>query len=307
MLTVTATVGIPRSGKSSFARDEMKKHKNLRRVNRDDIRGLIAHENLHNTNPFENEVSQIQHYLTILHLKNKFDVIIDNTNVKAERLNDIKKSIQEYCNEVQLPVLFQVKLFNTDFEECVRRNEECRKRGDRFVPLDIIKAMSSTLANNINNSSIKEFKEVIYPFAKIEQLNDLPSAIICDIDGTVADISHRNPYDTAKCLDDRPKQEIVDLVKLLSQKHKIIFVSGREEQFRDITALWIADAGMPCNGLYMRPTGDSRKDSVIKSEILENELLPKYNVALVLDDRLNVVKMWRSLGLTCLQVDWGDF
>ncbi len=307
MLSVTATVGPPRSGKSTFTIEQMKKNANLRRVNRDDIRTLIAHTSLHNTNPFENEVSEIQHYLTAFHLKNNFDVIIDNTNVKVERLNDIKKSILEYCNETQSAVLFQTKIFNTDVDECIRRNNECLKRGDRFVPIDIIKAMSATLAKNINNGSIKEYKEIIYPDAKIIQDSTLPSAIICDIDGTVADISHRNPYDTGKCLDDSPKKEIVELVKLLSLNHQIIFVSGREEQFRDITALWIADTGMRCDGLYMRPTGDFRKDSIIKSEILENELLPKYNVNMVLDDRSVVVRMWRDKGLTCLQVDWGDF
>jgi hypothetical protein len=32
-----------------------------------------------------------------------------------------------------------------------------------------------------------------------------------------------------------------------------------------------------------------------------------YKVLLVLDDRDQVVRMWRELGLTCFQVDYGDF
>ena len=57
----------------------------------------------------------------------------------------------------------------------------------------------------------------------------------------------------------------------------------------------------------MRKSSDSRGDQIVKSEILEKEILPKYNVKLVLDDREKVVRMWRDKGLTCLQVDWGDF
>jgi hypothetical protein len=59
--------------------------------------------------------------------------------------------------------------------------------------------------------------------------------------------------------------------------------------------------------LIMRATGDMRKDSIIKQELLEREIVPNSFVDFVLDDRNQVVDMWRSLGLTCLQVDYGDF
>jgi hypothetical protein len=52
--------------------------------------------------------------------------------------------------------------------------------------------------------------------------------------------------------------------------------------------------------LFMRRAGDSRPDQVIKREILD--LIPKDRVAYVLDDRQQVVDMWRAQGLTCLQV-----
>ena len=307
MLTVTATIGIPRSGKSSYAREQMQRNPDLRKVNRDDIRELIAHESIHNTNPFENEVSQVQHYLIVRHLKNGHDVIIDNTNVKPERLNDIRKSILEYCNERQQPVLFQTKLFDTDVDECVRRNDECRKRGERFVLLNIIQAMSSALSKNISKGTIKEFKEVIHPSQRVENRDGLPYAVICDIDGTVADISQRNPYDTAQCLSDTPKDEIIQIVNLLSKFSHIIFVSGREEQYRDLTELWLEEHGLVYSELHMRKVGDTRKDSIIKEEILERLILPKYNIRCILDDRNQVVRMYRDKGLTVLQVDWGDF
>jgi hypothetical protein len=58
----------------------------------------------------------------------------------------------------------------------------------------------------------------------------------------------------------------------------------------------------------MRKNNDQRKDSIIKFELFENHIKDKYYVELVVDDRQQVVDMWRrKLGLTCLQVDYGDF
>ena len=42
-------------------------------------------------------------------------------------------------------------------------------------------------------------------------------------------------------------------------------------------------------------------------EIFENDIRPYYNIDYVLDDRNQVVEMWRSIGLTCLQVAEGNF
>lgn len=57
----------------------------------------------------------------------------------------------------------------------------------------------------------------------------------------------------------------------------------------------------------MRPEGDIRKDSIVKRELFEKYVRPYYNIEFVLDDRNQVVEMWRSLGLKCLQVAEGDF
>ena len=306
VLTVTATIGIPRSGKSTYAQEQLKRNTTLRRVNRDDIRALIAHESIHNTNPFENEVSEVQHLLIVKHLKKGHDVIVDNTNVKPERIADLRESIQEFCNETNTPVMLQTKLFDTDIDECLKRNEECKKRGDRYVPPEIIRAMHGNLSKNLNNHTLKEMKEIIHPSAPITQNPSLPSVVLCDLDGTVANISHRDPYDASKCISDEPIMPIIDLIKVLSLHHKIIFVSGRDSTYREDTQIWLL-ANNLYGDLIMREIGDSRKDSIIKKEILVNKILPHYSVALVVDDRDQVVRMWRDAGITCLQVAYGDF
>ena len=57
----------------------------------------------------------------------------------------------------------------------------------------------------------------------------------------------------------------------------------------------------------MRPAGDRRRDSIVKAELFDRKVRDEYRVLVVLDDRKQVVDMWRSLGLTCLQVAEGDF
>jgi hypothetical protein len=72
--------------------------------------------------------------------------------------------------------------------------------------------------------------------------------------------------------------------------------------------VWIAEhIGVAGEALLMRPSGDSRPDSVVKRELYERYVAPRHTVTAVLDDRNAVVRMWRDLGLTVLQVADGDF
>lgn len=57
----------------------------------------------------------------------------------------------------------------------------------------------------------------------------------------------------------------------------------------------------------MRPAGDSRKDAIVKREIFDQEIRDRWRVIGVFDDRQQVVRMWRALGLTVFQVAEGDF
>lgn len=135
----------------------------------------------------------------------------------------------------------------------------------------------------------------------------LPKAVICDIDGTLARMVNRGPYDTTKYLDDKVVEIIHWSFARLAENAARIICSGRSEEHRDVTEQWLAGHGITYDHLFMRPTGDNRNDAIIKREIYEREIAGKYDIRLVLDDRNRVVDMWRSLGLTCLQVAPGDF
>lgn len=146
----------------------------------------------------------------------------------------------------------------------------------------------------------------------------MTKAVIFDIDGTLADLSHRlhhiksSPpnWDAffASCVDDRVIEPIRELVWLVdNQGYRIILVSGRSDQVRGETEAWLAGHGIPYHELHMRRAGDYRQDTIVKSEILDGILAAGHEIAFVVDDRPSVVAMWRERGLTCLQCrDWDE-
>ena len=137
-----------------------------------------------------------------------------------------------------------------------------------------------------------------------------PKCIISDLDGTLALLNGRDPYDASTCENDLLNAPIADILKTYNNLlggPEIIFLSGREDKYREPTQNFLSKHGFLSHRLFMRPTDDFRKDSIIKKEILERDILPKYDVLFVLDDRDQVVDMWRDSGLTCLQVNYGNF
>jgi hypothetical protein len=144
--------------------------------------------------------------------------------------------------------------------------------------------------------------------------------IICDLDGTLSDIAHREHHVRGKRKDwkrffegiseDAISEVVADIVRHYTTSHKIIFVSGRPERTREATKKWLARCIPEVKEyeLHMRPDGDFRADTIVKSEIFERELLPRLGKPFfILDDRDQVVRMWREKGLICLQVAEGDF
>ena len=140
--------------------------------------------------------------------------------------------------------------------------------------------------------------------------------IAFDIDGTLADCTHRRHYVEREpadrdwcafheaCGADEPSPAVLAvLLALHAAGHKIAFFSGRGEQYRNVTEFWLALHGVPAEvPVYLRARNDNRADHIVKAEYLEH-FLPD----LIFDDRQSVVDMWRARGIPCFQVAPGDF
>ena len=134
-------------------------------------------------------------------------------------------------------------------------------------------------------------------------------AIICDIDGTLADMGTRKPYDFEHVDRDTVKHAAAETVRVFHKTgYRIILFSGREDSSKAKTTAWLNRNEIPFHELHMRRSKDFRKDAIIKKELYEAHVKNKYEVLFVLDDRDQVVKMWREeLNLPCFQVDYGNF
>ena len=138
-----------------------------------------------------------------------------------------------------------------------------------------------------------------------------PDAVLVDVDGTLATrVTDRTPYEWQRVGEDAPVAAVVAAVRALhAAGHPIIVVSGRDEECRAQTESWLLHhLAIPHEMLLMRRAKDNRRDDIVKRELYERHVAGRYDVAFVLDDRAQVVRMWRNqLNLVCFQVAEGDF
>lgn len=142
---------------------------------------------------------------------------------------------------------------------------------------------------------------------------------IFDLDGTLADISHRLHYLNgensdwdaffAACPEDKPINHVISIAHALLRECMCVEIwTGRSEAVREQTERWLGDQRIVYSKLRMRADGDHRHDDIIKKEWLEERR--KEGLAdpvAVFEDRDSVVKMWRDSGVPCYQVAPGNF
>lgn len=300
MTTLHITRGLPASGKTTFARRWVAEDVQSRaRVNRDDLRaslldghGVLGHS-------LEEVVSTAQRAQVQALLERGTSVIVDDTNLRLR----FARAWAELAADVGAD--FEVHDLPTPVEVCIERDDARQAAGQRFVGRAVIEDMAKRFATWPTVAPTERPTAVVY-----EPDLTLPSAVLVDIDGTVALMQGRSPYDGSLLHTDIPNPAVVRLVcDLRRGGEQIVFCSGRDAEHRDVTMRWLLEheVAAPGDPLLMRPAGDTRKDAIVKRELFDAHVRDSYAVRFVLDDRNQVVRMWRGLGLTCLQVADGAF
>jgi predicted kinase len=278
MKKVIITKGLPGSGKSTWAKKLIDKNPNqYKRINKDDLRAML--DNSKHSKDAEKFVLKIRNQIMLMALEEGKHVIIDDTNLhpKHERtIRELTKGIAE--------VIIQ-DFTDIELEVCIKRD------------LNRLNSVGEKVIRQMYNDFLAPKPEEIVVDAH------LPHAIICDLDGTLALLNGRIPYDASSCENDILNPVVASLIK----DKLVLLVSGREDKYREQTINFLDKYQINYEKLMMRETGDFRKDSIIKKEIFDTQIRGFYNIDFVLDDRNQVVEMWRQLGLTCLQVAEGDF
>jgi hypothetical protein len=142
--------------------------------------------------------------------------------------------------------------------------------------------------------------------------------ILCDIDGTIADLEHRRHWLKSKpknwkafysgLENDKPIESTITIIRRLvnSSGDTIIFCSGRTEENREVTQAWIKKHVGIDGPLYMRSDGDYRDDPIIKKELLDKIRQDGYNPTMAFEDRKRVKRMWVENGIFVFDVNQHD-
>lgn len=146
----------------------------------------------------------------------------------------------------------------------------------------------------------------------------MKNIVLFDLDGTLADCSHRLPHILGdskdwqpffeSCDKDTPIAHIIQLARMyFGAGYEIWIVSARSAIVSEKTIQWINKYLPFPNTLLLRKPKDRRDDDVLKEEWLTSGTIPKERIHCVYEDRRRVVDMWRRNGIPCLQVAQGDF
>lgn len=141
---------------------------------------------------------------------------------------------------------------------------------------------------------------------------------IFDIDGTLADCTHRLPFIHrhpkdwsafySACVYDKPIRHMIDVARALADHAPLVFATGRNEIVREETKAWLfRHGGLVASNLYMRRDGDHRDDAIIKIEFLQQIRDDGYEPIMAFEDRTRMVAAWRVAGIPCAQVAEGNF
>lgn len=307
MPTLTITRGLPASGKTTRARAWVAEDPQRRaRVNRDDLRTQLF-GGWTGEHAQEEAVTAVQRAAVTALLRRGLDVVVDDMNLRAQYARALRALATAAGAGFEVWDLTGVPL-----ETCLARNAEREAR----VPEEVIRAAHAKFVAPLKGKPMKLPDEPIEAAQSGPYVAPAgaPEVVVVDIDGTLADMGkglpgRRGPFDWVRVGEDTPIEPIVGLVNdLLKAGETVVFMSGRDESCRAETVAWLTvhlNVWEPV--LHMRPAGDNRKDSIVKRELFDQHIAGRYAVRFVLDDRDQVVRMWRDLGLTVLQVADGSF
>lgn len=320
MQTMTILVGLPASGKSTYAYKLVENGAGWYRVNWDSLRW---YDTLGNPKAYtfnrqnEDQVKRMAEESADMAVRLMQNLVIDNTNLTDAAQNYWKEFARRRGMHVETVE------FDTPLDECLRRND--LRTGWKRVPRAVIERMA------LNSGRVE------WPHSRI---------VVVDMDGTLADLSHRhkfirgicpapdcingvcgcspfdNPTDCAVCKgtgkqkkdwdsffktvsEDKPIKPVIEWVKSLDDHgYYVCIVSGRPlDKAGNATIDWLNQHKVPFDRIFMRNGGDKRDDVIVKQEILDK--MPKGMIQFAIDDRPRVIRMWRANGVKCYDVGNG--
>jgi predicted kinase len=282
MKTLYMTKGLPASGKTTAAKALVASQPGTKRVNKDDLRAMIDGGKWSEAN--ERFVIDVRDYVVDRSLAAGLHVVVDDTNLAPKHESHLKAIAKEHKAKFEI-----LDFTNVSSQECIKR--------------DLIRP------NSVGSKVIMDmYNRYLKPPAVVPPAYDpsLPEVILCDIDGTIAQMQGRGPFEWGKVGEDSPRKIVFETLRSLmagitrSNGRDLVFISGRDEVCRDQTNEWLTKHAPVLSWgkrILMRPAGDQRRDSIVKRELYERFIKGCYNVIAIFDDRPQVIReCWQELG-----------
>lgn len=273
----------------------------------------------------------LMRYLVDKRAKRRRFTVVDATNTTRRE----RARLMGVARRYDLPATLIA--FDLPLELCQRRAAE---RDERRVPADIVERQHAAFARGLERLAEERFTavhvlrrpqdvgagEVVRidtatrampdgrPRAHVSGLQakpPLPPAVVVDLDGTLTSAAWREhhlagpgrkdwPAFFAGMSRDAPVQPLVDLVNWTANHAAVVLLTGRPDDHEPAIRRWLADHEVAYDLLLMRRGGDRRPDTDVKRERYRQQIAPRYDVRLAVDDRPHVIEMWREEGLYVL-------
>ena len=130
-----------------------------------------------------------------------------------------------------------------------------------------------------------------------------PKAIILDLDGT-SRIAHSG-YGNSLYHQQRFAEAMEHFMAKASQIN-VILLSARPARFKALTEEWLAKNNIHYDQLILSNYPELT-DPEFKLKMYRELIEPYADVIFTVDDRDTVVRMWREIGLTCLDIAGNHF
>lgn len=311
-LTVYVYQGLPASGKDTHFKKmrEQNPNRDIKRINKDMLRAMFDDSAF--SHQREKEVLRARDLLLTDFLHKGYDVAITDTNLHPKHLTRISQIVAEFNSENREYIAVidteSVDLRDVPLLTCIKRDSEREKPVGKKV---------------IHDMYYKFIHDEVGHMEKVmsNRNPDLPSCIVCDVDGTLALRGDRSPYDYWKAGGDTLNRPIASLLSYLQKGIDTIapistfIFTGRKnlqssetgDSVKAITQSWLSHHNINFDDLYIRDADDDRPDYVVKEEIYEKNLRGKYNVLFWIDDRKQVIDKIREIGITVLDIAGHEF
>lgn len=309
MSKVIIMQGIQGSGKSTWAKNWVAEDPTQRvRWNNDSIREMFGvywvpeRESLNALDPMK--VAFLEKFMS-----SNYDIVIDDMNLNPKTFRGIEALVKVLNNKLGVEYEVEYHLMTTPLNVCIERDSKRPNPIGEKVIKDTFKRYQSYLVSEANKAELAK---------RVPLEAELPSTVIVDIDGVVAFNITGRPFFGPECNNNLHKDyrdsRMAELLYILRKHMHIVFLTGRNEDARVETTAWLNNNLFynPCDNsghhdysLIMRPEGDRSPGPECKKRLYEEKVKGKYNVLAVFEDQDKNVKMWRDLGLLCLQTNNG--